>query len=150
MEEPVQVTDSVHLYRVNGRRKVERVCSLRLSPTKAVNAKTQRGKDAVRHSRNQKDRIMAAQNHGDLPSLFLSLHDSVSVPGEAAMEPKSLRLGTFAPLRCRNGLLRLNGAMNRSLASSQRSESGPMRPITGKELCRRLNESGQERPKTGQ
>jgi hypothetical protein len=71
------VTDSVHLYRVNGRRKVEQVCSLRLNPTKAVNAETQRGKDAVRHSRNQKDRIMAGQNHGDLPRLFVSLHDSV-------------------------------------------------------------------------
>jgi hypothetical protein len=54
----VQVTDSVHLYRVNGRGKFEQVCSLRLNPTKAVNAKTQKGKDAVRHSRNQKDRIM--------------------------------------------------------------------------------------------
>ena len=73
----MQVTDSVHLYRVNGRRKVEQVCSLRLNPTKAVNAKSQRGKDAVLHSRNQKDRIMAGQNHGDLPRLFLSLHDSV-------------------------------------------------------------------------
>ena len=31
---------------------------------------------------------------------ILSCHDSVSVPGEAAQEPKSLRLGTFAPLRC--------------------------------------------------
>jgi hypothetical protein len=28
----------------------------------------------------------------------------LSVPGEAAQEPKSLRLGTFAPLRCRNCL----------------------------------------------
>jgi len=35
---------------------------------------------------------------------ILSCDDSVSVPGEAALEPKSLRLGTFAPLRCRNGL----------------------------------------------
>ena len=43
----------------------------------SINAKTQRGKDAVRHSRNQKDRIMAGQNHEDLPRLFLSLHDSV-------------------------------------------------------------------------
>jgi hypothetical protein len=71
------VTDSVHLYRVNGRRKVEQVCSLRLNPTKAVNAKTQRGKDAMRHSRNQEDSITAGQNHGDLPRLFLSLQDSV-------------------------------------------------------------------------
>ena len=59
----MQVTDSVHLYRVNGRRKVEQVCSLRLNPSKAVNAKSQRGKGAVRHSRNHKDRIMAGQNH---------------------------------------------------------------------------------------
>src|ERR1035437_4586094 len=36
--------------------------------------------------------------------MILSCHDSVSVPGEAAQEPKSLRLGTIAPSRCRNGL----------------------------------------------
>jgi hypothetical protein len=53
----VHVTGSVDLYRVNRRRKVEQVCSLCLNPTKAVNAKSQRGKDAARHSRNQKDRI---------------------------------------------------------------------------------------------
>jgi hypothetical protein len=36
--------------------------------------------------------------------MILSCHDSVSVPREAAQEPKSLRPGTFAPLRRRNGL----------------------------------------------
>jgi hypothetical protein len=66
----VQVTDSVHLYGVNGRRKVEEVCSLRFNPTKAVNAKTQRGKDAVRHSRNQKDRFLAGQNHAGVGSHY--------------------------------------------------------------------------------
>src|ERR1035437_405810 len=91
---------------------------VRWNPTKAVNAKSQRGKDAVRHSRNQKDRIMAGQNHGDLPRLFLSLHDPVSLPGEAAQEPKSLRLGTFAPLCCRNGL---SPSSNRSFCEEIRS-----------------------------
>ncbi len=36
--------------------------------------------------------------------MILSCYDFVSVLGEAAQEPKSLRLGTFAPLRCCNGL----------------------------------------------